>query len=154
MSRNSQYPVRKALPHGIPNGIDIDRAVFFVTVNCSVRGINHLCRDHVASVIFESAKHYADKGRWHPRLLLLMPDHVHLVATFALRESAMRDIIEPWKGWLRKKAGIVWQRGFFDHRLRDEREIQDKAYYVLLNPVRAGFVDNPEAWKWKRTPPW
>ena len=154
MKENQQRSVRKVLPHGVPNGVDTDRAIFSITINCNERGPNQLCRDEVASVIFESAKLYVDLGKWHPRLLLLMPDHMHMITTFALRESTMRSIIEPWKGWLKKNAGITWQRGFFDHRLRDEREVQEKADYVLLNPVRAGLVETPEAWRWKRMSPW
>ena len=70
-----------------------------------------------------------------------------------LRERTLRGILEPWKGWLRKHAGVEWQRGFFDHRLRGETAIREKADYVLLNPVRKDLAATAEEWPWKQIAP-
>ena len=45
-----------------------------------------------------------------------------------------------------KQARIEWQHGFFEHRLRSEQNMRDKAEYVLQNPVRAGLVQSAEEW--------
>jgi len=34
----------------------------------------------------------------------------------------------------------VWQRGFHDHAVRREEDLQALARYVVANPVRAGLV--------------
>ena len=38
----------------------------------------------------------------------------------------------------------IWQRGFFDHVLRNDESYGNKWNYVKDNPVRAGLVSDPE----------
>ena len=38
----------------------------------------------------------------------------------------------------------IWQRGFFDHLLRNSESYAQKWDYVRENPVRAGLVDRAE----------
>ena len=45
-----------------------------------------------------------------------------------------------------RNAGIVWQSGFFDHRLRGDESRNEKISYIRQNPVRKGLVTEPEAW--------
>jgi hypothetical protein len=37
---------------------------------------------------------------------------------------------------------------FFDHRLRDHHQLQEKTEYILMNPVRKGLCERMEDWKW------
>jgi hypothetical protein len=37
---------------------------------------------------------------------------------------------------------------FFDHRLRDHHELEEKTSYVLMNPVRKGLCERKEDWAW------
>ena len=41
----------------------------------------------------------------------------------------------------------IWQRGFFDHLLRNSESYAQKWNYVRDNPVRAGFVEAAEDWQ-------
>jgi putative transposase len=41
---------------------------------------------------------------------------------------------------------IDWQHDFFEHRLRQEESLHEKADYILANPVRAGLVKEIEDW--------
>lgn len=53
----------------------------------------------------------------------------------------MSAVIGDWKRWQTTRHQVVWQEGYFDHRLReDERgeQFQNQADYILNNPVRAG----------------
>ena len=77
---------------------------------------------------------------------MLMPDHVHLVLPFPDIEKRVRQIASKWKEWTAKTLKIEWQRDFFEHRLRKEESLRDKAYYILANPVRAGRVERMEDW--------
>jgi hypothetical protein len=36
----------------------------------------------------------------------------------------------------------------FDHRLRRDESLDEKARYILANPVRAGLVKREEDWPW------
>jgi|GEM_PF-1173423 len=37
----------------------------------------------------------------------------------------------------------LWQPGFFDHVIRNEKDLQENLAYIALNPVRAGYVTQP-----------
>ena len=43
----------------------------------------------------------------------------------------------------RRNATCLWQRGYFEHVLRDDEDTIGVARYIIENPVRAGLVTNP-----------
>ena len=93
---------------------------------------------------------YRAKGIIFPRLAVVMPDHIHFIASFS--ESAdMTKSIRNWKRWTAKDTGIVWQDEFFDHRLRNKAEITEKMQYVAMNPVRKGLCESPDDWPFRMT---
>ncbi len=88
--------------------------------------------------------------RWHMTLFLLMPDHVHAVLSFA-RDKSMSEVIRDWKRFHKRTNHVMWQEGYFDHRLRlDERGMQfsAKLHYIRHNPVVAGLCARAEDWPW------
>jgi REP element-mobilizing transposase RayT len=44
------------------------------------------------------------------------------------------------------KSQALWQRGFFDHLIRNTESYAQKWDYVRENPVRAGLVSRREDW--------
>ena len=76
-----------------------------------------------------------------------MPDHLHGLFSFS-RDAEMRKIVSNWKEIAAKKAGVRWQRDFFDHRLRGNEGYAEKAHYIRMNPVRAGLVAEVAAWSY------
>ncbi len=83
---------------------------------------------------------------WYARLVTIMPDHVHLLLSFPDTEKRVQIVVSKWKEWTAKTLRIKWQRDFFEHRLRKEENLREKADYILANPVRAGLVDRTENW--------
>ena len=55
-------------------------------------------------------------------------------------------MVEAWKRYAATKLGIVWQRGFFEHRLRSNESVEEEAEYFRQNPVRAGLVESAAEW--------
>ena len=96
-------------------------------------------------------KHNHQKFVWHCRLCLLMPDHLHAIFAFP-REPGMETAIKNWKKYVAGRQGVYWQRDFFDHRLRDHRELDAKTSYILMNPVRKGLCERAEDWMWVYRP--
>jgi putative transposase len=81
-----------------------------------------------------------------------MPDHAHLVIQ---PRDALVDCIRRLKSvaWrrCRDRSGFVprlWQAGFHDRGIRNERQLASAVEYVHQNPVLAGLVDNAEDWPW------
>jgi hypothetical protein len=54
-------------------------ATFFITICCERRVANQLCRKVVAQVLFETARRYDAAQKWYLKVLLLMPDHLHML---------------------------------------------------------------------------
>jgi len=75
----------------------------------------------------------------------LMPDHVHLLVCPEINGNLI-SFIQGFKSkttrayWSTGGTGRLWQRGFYDHILRQDEGIELVARYILANPVRAGLV--------------
>jgi hypothetical protein len=137
---------RKLLPHQPPWWVDPQRETWFLTLNCLPRGENHLARPDRAPAIFESIGNRQLRQLWWPHLFLLMPDHCHTLISFPASDLPWTKVVRDWKRWLARSLGIRWQIDFFDHRLRNDESLDEKAAYILTNPVRAGLASNPEDW--------
>jgi len=60
-----------------------------------------------------------------------------------LKGSTARDCNK-----LLKRTGAFWHHESYDHVVRNIEELRRIVNYVLLNPVKAGLVDDYEKWKW------
>ena len=143
-----ELPQRRVLPHDVPDFV-ADASVYFVTVCCAQRGWNQLCEPVVAASVFDSIEFNRQRGLWWPFLALLMPDHVHMLVSFP-NDVSMKNVVGDWKQYLSREVGVVWQRGFFDHRIRSDESYDEKAYYIRMNPVRAGVVGDVGEWRYVR----
>jgi putative transposase len=97
---------------------------------------------------------------------VVMPDHTHLLLS-PLRDVngfnfSLPQIMHAVKGTSVRKinvllgrAGPVWHEEFFDHALRSNESLAEKADYICQNPVRAGFVKaaGEYRWLWRGTIP-
>jgi REP-associated tyrosine transposase len=120
-------------------------AIYFITICCEQRGTNQLCHDVSASVLFNTARIYHERGRWNLNLLLLMPDHLHALIGIDGRNS-LSQLIRDYKRITAKLAQIQWQRNFFDHRLRNDESLAEKFAYICQNPIRAGLTKDEAVW--------
>ncbi len=76
-----------------------------------------------------------------------MPDHIHILLSFAAIRKMSR-VIGDWKKWHHVKHGVRWQENFFDHRLRRDESLEQKALCIRRNPVVKGLCSKPEDWPW------
>lgn len=138
---------RKKLPHEPPSVLppNPEGEVYFITVCCEKRGFNQLACEAIWNAIRETAEFRQAAGDWKVSLLLAMPDHWHGLVSFPGRKP-MEKVIGHMKGWLAKSQGIRWQSGFFDHRLRSWESAKEKRRYILMNPVRAGLMEEGGTW--------
>jgi len=141
---------RRSLPHQVPADASSspEHEVFFITICCVPRGVNHLAHDAVWRVIDDTLRHRESLGHLAVRLALTMPDHLH--GLFVFPDGGMAKHIASMKGWITGKACVHWQRDFFEHRIRSWESGAEKAAYIRQNPVRAGLVEKPEDWPYQR----
>ena len=86
-----------------------------------------------------------EKHRCDVLIYCFMPDHLHAAlrgtAPAADLWSAM-TLFKQLSGYRlsRRLPGFHWQKGFFDHVLRDESELAKQLRYISENPVRRGLA--------------
>ena len=98
-------------------------------------------------VMAEAIQHYVKTERWWCECFLAMPDHWHALLSFPNQER-MADVLRDWKRYVAKKAGVVWQDGFFEHRLRSAENVNETWRYIRENPVRENLCAKAEDWPW------
>jgi putative transposase len=83
-----------------------------------------------------------------------MPEHVHLLLTPS-EDVTIERAIQLIKGGYSHALGAmigrkreVWQRGFTDHRIRDEEDFAHHREYIHQNPVVRGLVAVPSEYRY------
>ncbi|OQW96656.1 MAG: hypothetical protein BWK77_03985, partial [Verrucomicrobia bacterium A1] len=143
-SQQKKYPGK--LYHKPPSRIG-DGAVFHIRIRCLHRNPVPLTDSELARRLLESVQFYVGRRKWCNHLFLLMPDHLHALLSFAPTKS-MAELIGDWKRYHETQHGVVWQDNFFDHRIRNDSELVEKAAYIRRNPVAVGLCASPEEWPW------
>jgi putative transposase len=130
--------------------------VFSITIDALGRQ-RFFVRADFNDAVVEQLKKLARERRCPVKIYCLMPTHLHLlispgaislvrwVALFkqATQHRASRDGIEK-----------LWQRSFFDHRVRSNEGEAETIEYIRTNPVRSGLVGHPDDWPWMGSVVW
>jgi len=79
---------------------------------------------------------------------VVMPDHLHwLIKLGPLTLAKLMQQIKSRSAIAINKAcpdhyARLWQKGFHDHALRSEEDLQETARYIVANPLRAGLIQH------------
>lgn len=85
---------------------------------------------------------------------VLMTNHVHLLITPARADSAawmMKNVAQRHTQFINHRdgrSGPLWEGRFKSCLAQDEAYVLTCYRYIELNPVRAGMVTSPEAYRW------
>ncbi len=130
--------------------LSIRQPIYFVTACTEARQpllANAGAHDVFLAFARAAYEHGVVVGRY-----VLMPDHLHLFASFASDALPLSDWMKSLKNSLSKHwrglgvAAPHWQKGFFDHVIRSEESYSEKWRYVTENPVRKKLVTRAEDW--------
>jgi len=80
-----------------------------------------------------------------------MPDHLHLELAGLSEGSDAIKLLHDFKGTATARArwlGVrrLWEKGFYDHILREEDDHDAVAWYIFNNPVRKGLAQEARHW--------
>jgi putative transposase len=83
---------------------------------------------------------------------VILPDHFHVVID--PQRNDISNVLQRIKmsfGFLWRKrmnlcSGRVWQNRFWDHIIRDQKDLNRHIDYVHLNPAKHGYVNSPFDW--------
>ncbi len=139
-----RYPDR--LAHQTPAWVE-SGSTYHIRISVDIECALPLTDPKIGPALLNSARHYHEHTRWNCRLFLLMSDHLHALLTFPY-DKAMGTVVASWKRYQTKHLGVRWQGNYFDHRIRNPGELQEKATYIRLNPVRKNLCLTEEDWPW------
>jgi REP-associated tyrosine transposase len=117
-------------------------------------GIDYLAIQAVAEIV-KITLHYQDSKEYKFICYCIMPNHVHLVFELLNENKGISKIMQSIKrisarkvNTIIQRSGKFWQDESFDRLVRNEKELFNIIKYVLMNPVKAGLVDNWEKWRY------
>ena len=145
---SGHLPYRRRLPH-----YQNDFRTYFVTFRTFDW---YVLPPPARDVIF---RHIVDCPFYYLHVAVVMPDHVHLIATPNPGDDGvcipLRVILGRVKGASSREAnkllnqrGPLWQDESFDHQLRRDESLAQKCEYIRQNPVRKGLVKHPDDYPW------
>ena len=165
-------PTRKPLDHRGPLSIDVSSAWYFITIcaeghrpwSCDdgalgdralpcdgalVGGDHRAPRtfDDFATLLLNEARFMHNAGKWFLSLMLVMPDHLHLIVHGPPGGRPLPLVVGDFKRYLASHFCIRFQRDFWDTRLCDDAHYAEKFRYICNNPVRKGFCAAARDWR-------
>jgi putative transposase len=105
--------------------------------------------------------------------MVVIPDHLHAIwtlphgdADYSIRWAWLKkEFTKRWLNTGRDERGQsagrirdgrrgVWQPKFWEHAIRDERDLERHVEYIHYNPVKHGVATCPHAWRWSSFDRW
>ena len=143
-------------------------ATYFFTVNTNQR-LKILTNSPFSLALKNALGQVNAEHPFTTEAFVLLPDHLHCIwtlppddANYALRwnlvkrivSQATRHLVEPTishSHQQRRELGL-WQRRFWEHQIRDERDLLRHVEYIHWNPVKHGYVARVRDWPYSSFP--
>ncbi len=141
-------------------------AVYFFTV-VTYRRRRILTSECARSCLREAISHVRSQRPFENLAFVLLPDHLHCIWAlpegdddFPTRWRLIKSrftrrylhrggrSVEVSSGAEKERRRGVWQGRYWEHCIRDERDLERHRDYIHLNPVHHGYVEKPEDWAW------
>ncbi|MFT0182665.1 REP-associated tyrosine transposase [Pseudomonas benzopyrenica] len=133
--------------------------IFFFTLNLNDRSATLLV-DHIGS-LRQAVREVKVRHPFDVLAMVVLPDHLHALwrlpdddGDYPLRWSLIKAgfsrQLPPLETVnlsrrLKRERG-VWQRRYWEHRIRDEQDLQRHFDYIHFNPVRHGHARRAVEW--------
>jgi putative transposase len=137
----------------------IPGATYFFTVNLRDRRSDLLASQ--IDALREAVRGVRRKLPFHIDAWVVLPDHMHCLWTLPeddsdfpdrwrrIKATFSRSLRVPQQQSLaksRKGERGIWQRGYWEHTIRDDRDYAARMDYIHFNPVKHGLARSPGDW--------
>ena len=102
------------------------------------------------NVLRQGFKNVIAKYPFTINAIVILPDHIHTIWTLPKGDC---DFSLRWrmiKTYVTKHANShvpsLWQKRFWEHLIKDEKDYQNHVEYIHYNPVKHGYVRSPKEW--------
>jgi REP element-mobilizing transposase RayT len=157
---------RRILPH-----FELPGSIYYVTFSTIDRFILY---DSAKDIVLSSFRFHNGK-KYLLHVCVIMDDHAHCILqpmrvsekVQAQRPVQLKPLVQPVEyyslaqithsiksysaNYIQKMLNYkkrIWQDENFDRIIRDEEEYTQKTNYIIYNPVKSGFVEKPEDYRW------
>ena len=120
---------------------------YYLLTTCCRKRVAYFKNPASAQIVLNSARWLDQHKMMSLEAIVVMPDHVHLV--IGLCRFSLAQVMHRFKSYTShaiakamETDGGIWQAGYHDRGIRDESALQTQVTYCLLNPVRAGLVND------------
>jgi putative transposase len=109
--------------------------------------------DRIAQIVLRSLFTGQNLRHYVLHAYVIMANHVHILVTPMVAPSRLLGSL---KGVTAREANKIlgrtgqsfWQHESYDHWVRDAEEFERIRRYIETNPVKAGMVTEPSAYRW------
>lgn len=138
----------------------IPGGTYFFTVNLADRS-RRLLVDNVEA-LRQSWREVEQAHAFSTLAAVVLPDHLHVVWTLPPGDADFSTRLRLLKSGFTRRlraSGLIapnekiWQNRFWEHAIRDDRDLENHINYVHFNPVKHGHVAEIPDWPystWKR----
>jgi len=141
----------------------LDGYSYFITVVTHKR--NPILIENI-ELLRQSFKESKIKYDYDINAIIILPDHFHMILTpkhaeeypkiiSSIKRHFTRHCPEHYYTHLtqsssrhRRGTKAVWQKRFYEHTMRNEKDIHEKIQYMYHNPVKHQYIDNPKDWEY------
>ena len=122
---------------------------FFFTVVTDKRK-KLLCVKENVKIIKDAFKYVSSQHPFMSDAFVMLPDHIHTVWTLPEGDN---DFSTRWrliKRYFNKKGNhenSAWQKRFWEHTIRNDKDFVNHVDYIHYNPVKHGYVKSPKDWE-------
>lgn len=136
---------------------------YFFTVVTHARK-NILCAEKNVKLIKDAFKKVTKDHPFNIDAFVLLPDHFHCVWTLPENDNDFSTRLRLTKSYFtrkcdaryktkasnsraKKKEQSIWQRRFWEHQIKNEKDYEAHVDYIHFNPVKHGYANSPYEWK-------
>lgn len=134
-------------------------ACYFLTLTLQDRSSDMLVRHH--RELGEALRLACRQKPCRLPAIVLLPDHLHLLMTLPKDDADFSSRIRLFKSTFvaalraqpdntvrlnSKGEANLWQRRFWEHLIRDERDFAAHVDYIHINPLTHGLVERVRDW--------
>ena len=77
---------------------------------------------------------------------VIMPDHLHLILALDGQSAPLPQILASYKSGVSRKCGrAVWQKSYYDHVIRGQKDFEEIWQYIDNNPQKRWLQQHGEA---------
>ena len=132
--------------------IEYPGALYHITSRGNARQKTYLSKTDYNQFIFV-LKDVIKRYNWVCYTYCLMPNHYHLVietpeANLSAGMRQLNGVYTQKFNYIHKRVGHLFQGRYKAMVVEKESYLGELIRYVVLNPVRAKLVKNPEHWRW------